>query len=92
MCMRDSYVCGLHFVSGNGPTEFDPDPISAVDVFLFLFFSCHTKSRFSDRISFMENNGLKNIPTVNEARKKMILQSGTLSVGSFNEFSLLSVQ
>ena len=30
MCMRDSYVCGLHFVSGNGPTEFDPDPISAV--------------------------------------------------------------
>ena len=30
MCMRDSYVCGLHFVGGNGPTEFDPDPISAV--------------------------------------------------------------
>ena len=46
---------------------------------LFLFFSCQNKSRFSDRISFMENNGLKNIPTVNVARKKMILQSGTRS-------------
>ena len=53
--------------------------LSSVDVFLFLFFSCQTKSRFSDRISFMENNGLKNIPTVNVARKKMILQSGTRS-------------
>ena len=27
----------------------------------------------------MENNDLKNIPTVNVARKKMILQSGTRS-------------
>ena len=53
--------------------------LTSVDVFLFLFFSCQTKSRFSDRISFMENNCLKNIPTVNVARKKMILQSGTRS-------------
>ena len=53
--------------------------LSSVDVFLFLFFSCQTKSQFSDRISFMENNRLKNIPTVNVARKKMILQSGTRS-------------
>lgn len=27
---KDSYVCSLHFVGGNGPTEEDPDPISAV--------------------------------------------------------------
>ena len=30
MCMKVSYVCCLHFVSGNGPKEVDPDPISAV--------------------------------------------------------------
>ena len=30
MCMKDSYVCSLHFVGGNGPKEVDPDPISAV--------------------------------------------------------------
>ena len=30
MCTKDSYVCSLHFVGGNGPTEEDPDPISAV--------------------------------------------------------------
>ena len=30
MCTKDSYVCGLHFVGGNGPTEKDPDHISAV--------------------------------------------------------------
>ena len=30
MCMKDSYVCGLHFAGGNGLTELDPDPISAV--------------------------------------------------------------
>ena len=30
VCTKDSYVCSLHFVGGNGPTEEDPDPISAV--------------------------------------------------------------
>ena len=30
VCMKDSYVCSLHFFGGNGPTELDPDPISAV--------------------------------------------------------------
>ena len=30
MCTKDSYVCSLNFVSENGPTEEDPDPISAV--------------------------------------------------------------
>ena len=30
MCTKDSYVYSLHFVGGNGPTEEDPDPISAV--------------------------------------------------------------
>ena len=30
MCRKDSYVYSLHFVGGNGPTEEDPDPISAV--------------------------------------------------------------
>ena len=30
MCMKNSYVCSLHFFGGNGPTEVDPDPISAV--------------------------------------------------------------
>ena len=31
VCMKDSYNCSLHFVSGNGPTKEDPDPISAVE-------------------------------------------------------------
>ena len=30
MCKKDSYVCSLHFVGGNGPTEVDPDLISTV--------------------------------------------------------------
>ena len=30
VCTKDSYVSSLHFVGGNGPTEEDPDPISAV--------------------------------------------------------------
>ena len=30
VCRKDSYVYSLHFVGGNGPTEEDPDPISAV--------------------------------------------------------------
>ena len=28
--MKDSYICSLRFVGGNGPTEEDPDAISAV--------------------------------------------------------------
>jgi len=28
VCTKDSYICSLHFVGGNGPTN--PDPISAV--------------------------------------------------------------
>ena len=30
VCTKDSYVCSLRFVGENGPTEEDPDPISAV--------------------------------------------------------------
>ena len=30
LCTKDSYICSLHFVGGNGPTKDDPDPISAV--------------------------------------------------------------
>lgn len=30
VCTKDSYICSLHFVGGNGPTKEDPDPISAV--------------------------------------------------------------
>ena len=30
MCMKDSYISSIHFVSGNGPTKEDPDPISVV--------------------------------------------------------------
>ena len=26
---KDAYICSLHFVGGNGPTEKDPDPINA---------------------------------------------------------------
>ena len=26
---KDTYICSLHFVGGNGPTEEDPDPINA---------------------------------------------------------------
>ena len=30
VCTKDSYICSLHFVCGNGPTLEDPDPICAV--------------------------------------------------------------
>ena len=30
VCMKDSYICSLHFVGGNGPTKEEPDPISAI--------------------------------------------------------------
>ena len=30
VCTKDSNVCSLNFVGENGPTEEDPDPISAV--------------------------------------------------------------
>ena len=30
MCTKDSYICSIHFVHGNGPTKEDPDPISAI--------------------------------------------------------------
>ena len=49
VCTKDSYICSIHFVGGNGPTKQYPDPISAVaskekvglSVFLFttLFVS-----------------------------------------------------
>ena len=29
VCTKDSYICGLHFVGENGPTDENPDPISA---------------------------------------------------------------
>ena len=32
VCTKDSYVCSLHFVGENGPTEVDPDPISSVAI------------------------------------------------------------
>ena len=30
VCTKDSYICSIHFVGGNGPTKQYPDPISAV--------------------------------------------------------------
>jgi len=30
VCTKDSYICSLHFVGGNGPTKEDPDLISAI--------------------------------------------------------------
>ena len=30
VCTKDSYICSIHFVRGNGPTKEYPDPISAV--------------------------------------------------------------
>ena len=30
VCTKDSYICSIHFVGGNGPTNQYPDPISAV--------------------------------------------------------------
>ena len=30
VCTKDSYICSIHFVGGNGPTLEDPDPTSAV--------------------------------------------------------------
>ena len=29
VCRKDSYICGFHFIGGNGPTEEYPDPIPA---------------------------------------------------------------
>ena len=28
-CTRDSYICSLHFVGENGPTDKDPNPVPA---------------------------------------------------------------
>jgi hypothetical protein len=28
-CKKDSYICSIHFVGGNGPTNDIPDPIPA---------------------------------------------------------------
>ncbi|XP_068736064.1 uncharacterized protein [Montipora capricornis] len=30
VCTKDSYICSVHFVGGNGPTKEYPDPISAI--------------------------------------------------------------
>jgi hypothetical protein len=30
VCTKDSYICSLHFVGQNGPTEEHPDPVSAL--------------------------------------------------------------
>ena len=30
VCTKDSYICSLHFVGENGPTNDYPDPISAI--------------------------------------------------------------
>jgi hypothetical protein len=29
VCTKDSYICGIHFVGSNGPTQDNPDPIPA---------------------------------------------------------------
>ena len=29
VCTKHSYICGFHFVGGNGPTDENPDPIPA---------------------------------------------------------------
>ena len=26
-CSKDSYICSLHFVGENGPTDIDPNPV-----------------------------------------------------------------
>ena len=28
-CTKDSYICSLHFVGENGPTDIDPNPVQA---------------------------------------------------------------
>ena len=28
-CTKDSYICSLHFVGENGPTDIDPNPVPA---------------------------------------------------------------
>ena len=39
MCMKDSYVCSLHFVGGNVPTEVDPDPMFMQSFFYIIVLS-----------------------------------------------------
>lgn len=29
VCKKDNYICSLHFIGKNGPTEENPDPIPA---------------------------------------------------------------
>ena len=29
VCTKHSYICGFHFVGGNGPTDQNPDPVPA---------------------------------------------------------------
>ena len=48
MCTKDSYICSLHFVGGNGPTKDDPDLISGKEgKFIYLSF-CNTVYRLNE--------------------------------------------
>ena len=29
VCKKDSYICGIHFIGGHGPTDDNPNPIPA---------------------------------------------------------------
>ena len=35
---KDTYICSLHFVGGNGPTDEHPDPIKCGSQVCFFFF------------------------------------------------------
>ena len=36
---KDTYICSLHFVGGNGPTDEHPDPIKCGSQVCFFFLS-----------------------------------------------------
>ena len=53
ICTKDSYVCSLHFVGENGPTDDYPDPISAISSyekvsFIYQESLCRNKSLWQD--------------------------------------------
>ena len=39
-CTKDSYICSLHFVGENGPTDMDPNPVPATASRENVCYSC----------------------------------------------------
>ena len=45
-CTKDSYICSLHFVGENGPTDKDPNPVPATASREKVFFCVYCMSTY----------------------------------------------